>query len=163
MEVVLRDGSGKRQKRVMTTPIFRLPDGTEFTGRRIGLELRTQISKSGKIERHPMKTGFVEHLARALQRVVGDHLRRSGHGEVWRDERTWIEMSSELIVTLSSAVVLTGRERYNELLREATQMKRIRQHVEEYSARGNKQQRNDAEKNPYTRWANENMPKEPKP
>jgi len=48
MEVLLR--TGESEKRVMVTPIFRLPDGTEFTGRRIGPELRTQISKSGKLK-----------------------------------------------------------------------------------------------------------------
>lgn len=48
MEVFLR--TGERQKRVMVTPIFRLPDGTEFTGRRVGPELRQQIAKAGKLK-----------------------------------------------------------------------------------------------------------------
>jgi hypothetical protein len=48
MEVLLR--TGERQTRVMVTPIFRLPDGTEFTGRRIGPELRQQIAKAGKLK-----------------------------------------------------------------------------------------------------------------
>lgn len=50
MEVILRDVRRSRQKRVMVTPIFRLPDGTEFTGRRIGPELRQQIAKAGKLK-----------------------------------------------------------------------------------------------------------------
>jgi len=109
-----------------------------------------------------MRTGFIEQLALALRQVIGDRLRRSGHGEVWKDDRTWIEMSSELTAVLANTIVMTGRERYNELVREAAQMKRIRQHVAEYNARGNKQQKNDSEKNPYARWAAENMPpKEP--
>jgi len=46
MEVLLR--SGKRQKRPIVTPIFLLPDGTEFTGRRASEDLRKRIAATGK-------------------------------------------------------------------------------------------------------------------
>jgi len=49
MEVTLRDG--KRQVRKIVTPIFRLPDGTEFTGRRIGPPLRRKLESAARSRR----------------------------------------------------------------------------------------------------------------
>lgn len=45
MQVLSRGGM---QKRSIITPIFRLPDGTEFTGRRASPVLRTRITKAGR-------------------------------------------------------------------------------------------------------------------
>ncbi len=47
MQVTLRGGIGL-ETRLIATPVFRLPDGTEFTGRRIGPELRTKIARACK-------------------------------------------------------------------------------------------------------------------
>lgn len=47
MEVLFR---GERRKRAVVTPIFRLADGTEFTGRRIGPQLRKQLACAGKLK-----------------------------------------------------------------------------------------------------------------
>lgn len=44
MEVMLRNG--ERQKRYISTPVFRLSDGTEFTGRFSTPELRTRIFRA---------------------------------------------------------------------------------------------------------------------
>lgn len=46
MTVLLRDG--KRQTRPVSTPVFRLSDGTEFTGRRASDELRARIFQAAK-------------------------------------------------------------------------------------------------------------------
>lgn len=48
MEVLLR--SGERQRRPIVTPIFLLPDGTEFTGRRASEDLRKRIAMAGKLK-----------------------------------------------------------------------------------------------------------------
>ena len=45
MEVTLRDGT--RQKRKTVTPVFLLPDGTEFTGRRASGALRRKLVAAG--------------------------------------------------------------------------------------------------------------------
>ena len=51
MEVLLRNGV--RERRPIVTPIFRLPDGTEFTGRRVGGDLRQRIFKAAKPQGSP--------------------------------------------------------------------------------------------------------------
>lgn len=43
LRVLLRNG--KAQTRMMVTPVFRLPDGTEFTGRRVSPELRRKLEQ----------------------------------------------------------------------------------------------------------------------
>lgn len=53
MELLVRGGysgkSGTRREKVnVTTPVFRLPDGTEFSGRRLGGDLRERIVRAGK-------------------------------------------------------------------------------------------------------------------
>lgn len=46
MELLLRNG--KRERRDAVVPVFRLPDGTEFTGRRLGENLRARIIRACK-------------------------------------------------------------------------------------------------------------------
>jgi hypothetical protein len=48
MQVLVRNGGEKPhlEKRVVVTPVFLLPDGAEFTGRRASQELRERIEAS---------------------------------------------------------------------------------------------------------------------
>lgn len=46
MEVLFRNG--ERRKLNVVTPFFRLPDGTEFSGRRVSSDLRARIAKASK-------------------------------------------------------------------------------------------------------------------
>jgi len=49
MEVLVRDsriGEARREKREILMPVFRLPDGTEFNGRRAGEMLRARIIRA---------------------------------------------------------------------------------------------------------------------
>ena len=46
MEIISRNG--ERRVLDVTTPFFRLPDGTEFSGRRASAELREKIARAGK-------------------------------------------------------------------------------------------------------------------
>jgi hypothetical protein len=50
MEVLVRDGcaEARRETREILTPVFRLSDGTEFTGRRAGETLRARIIRAAK-------------------------------------------------------------------------------------------------------------------
>lgn len=47
MEVLSK---GKTQSRRVVTPVFRLPNGTEFTGRRVGSDLRRMITRAAKLK-----------------------------------------------------------------------------------------------------------------
>ncbi len=48
MEIVRSGHDGPREKRDIVTPVFRLSDGTEFTGRRLGKELRAKLVQAGR-------------------------------------------------------------------------------------------------------------------
>jgi len=53
MEVLVRDGRSRRDEtrretREILMPVFRLPDGTEFTGRRAGEALRAKIIRAAE-------------------------------------------------------------------------------------------------------------------
>jgi hypothetical protein len=47
-EMQVRRRSGDFERVEIVTPVFRLPDGTEFSGRRAGPELRARIFKAAK-------------------------------------------------------------------------------------------------------------------
>jgi hypothetical protein len=98
----------------------------------------------------------VDTLSRELHRVVGERFRRSGLGVVWRDEHTWRELAQELVKALGGSIVFVDKEMYNELVREARQMKRVRQRVADYYEMMPKQRQNSS-KSPYAKWAEENM------
>lgn len=103
----------------------------------------------------------LEHLARALKLVVGDQLKRSFNGqEIWRDDHTWREIAGLLSKVLSRNVVLVDAKEYRELVAEANQMKLVRGYVEEYQRRLPKEKQAEKIRNPYARWAAENMSKE---
>ena len=100
-------------------------------------------------------------LATGLRKVIGSHLFRSGLGHVWKDERTWLELARELVEALKGSVVIVEQKEYDRLVAEANQMKVVRSYVAEYQARLPKEKRAEKVRNPYARWAAENMtPKE---
>jgi hypothetical protein len=99
-----------------------------------------------------------ESLAQALKQVVGGELKQANLGEVWRDDRTWRRLADELVMALAGkGVALVDRKLYGQIFADAEQMKLIRAYVEEYKSRLPKQRRQDGIKNPYARWAAENM------
>src|SRR5574338_418563 len=99
-------------------------------------------------------------LASALRKVVGDRLRLSGLGEVWRDDRTWFELAREIDAALRQKLVLVDKKTYDALMADAAQMKVVRGFVEEYEKRRPKDQKKNSgrNKNAYAQWAAENMP-----
>jgi len=100
----------------------------------------------------------VDTLSRALHTVVGERFKRSGLGVVWRDEHTWRELAQGLIKALGGSIVLVDRETYDELVREARQMKRVRQRVDDYYELAPRKHQS-ASRGAYANWAEENMKK----
>lgn len=82
---------------------------------------------------------FTSTFAVILRRVIGGQLKQSGHGTIWHDDRTWQDLSAQLIAALSGPIVLVGRVHYDALMRDAMQMRRIRARFEEYQALGREQ------------------------
>jgi len=97
-------------------------------------------------------------LASALRKVVGGRLQQSNLGEVWREGRTWLELAKELDGALNGKLVLIDRAAFERIRADAEQMKLIRAYVEDYQARRTDAQKKASIKNPYARWAAENMP-----
>lgn len=104
-----------------------------------------------------------EELAKALRRVVGGRLKQSNLGEVWREDRTWLELARELDAVLGG-VVFVKKETYARLVADANQMRTVRKFVEDYQAKLPEARRKEAERNrnPYARWAAENMKEDSK-
>lgn len=99
-----------------------------------------------------------ETLARALKQVVGGNLRRSFNGqEIWRDDHTWRELAGSVARALKGSVVLVEIEEYKRLVADANQFQVIRNYVKEYQARLPKDKQQNVIRNPYARWAAENM------
>lgn len=113
----------------------------------------------------PRVRSLNENLAKALRAVVGGELKQANLGEVWRDDRTWRRLADELVMALAGKVALVDRKIYGQIVAEAENMKLIRAYVEEYKSRLPKEKREAGErsKNPYARWAAENMKPEEKP
>lgn len=103
-----------------------------------------------------------ENLAHALRAVVGGELKQANLGEVWRDDRTWRRIADELIMALAGKIALVDRETYGRIFADAEQMKLVRSYVESYKSMlpKDQKQRGERNRNPYARWAAENMPKE---
>ncbi len=101
-----------------------------------------------------------ESLAQALRAVVGGELKQANLGEVWRDDRTWRRIADELVMALAGKVALIDREVYARIFADAEQMKLIRAYVENYKSRLTKEKQQHGIKNPYARWAAENMKEE---
>jgi hypothetical protein len=104
----------------------------------------------------------VSFLARSLRQVIGNRLKLSGLGEIWRDDRTWLELARELAEALAAVhVVIVGKADYERIASEAAQMRVVRGYVEDYQRHLSKEKRVERIRNPYARWAAENMsPKE---
>jgi hypothetical protein len=98
-----------------------------------------------------------EYLAQALRVVVGGELKQANLGEVWRDDRTWRRIADELVMALAGKVAFVDRKVYGEILADAENMKLVRAYIEEYKSRLPKQKQQDGIRNPYARWAAENM------
>jgi len=98
-----------------------------------------------------------ENLAKALRAVVGGELKQSNLGEVWCDDRTWRRIADELVMALAGKVALVDREVYARIFADAEQMKLVRAYVAEYNSRRTDVQQKASVKNPYARWAAENM------
>jgi hypothetical protein len=97
-------------------------------------------------------------LASALRKVVGGRLKQSNLGEVWRDDRSWLELARELDAALKGRLVLVDGEHYKKLVADAEQMRLVRAYLDEYKSRLSKEKQQNGIRNPYARWAAENMP-----
>ena len=99
-------------------------------------------------------------FARALRRVIGGRLKQSKLGEVWHDDRTWLEIAKELVSAIKgdmSTFVLVEKSVYSKIVAEARQMQLVRKYVEDYQAMLPPARKQASEKNAYARWANEHM------
>jgi hypothetical protein len=99
-------------------------------------------------------------LASALRKVVGGRLQQSNLGEVWREDRTWLELAKELDGALNGKLVLIDRKVFERIHADAEHMREIRKRFEAYEELRSKDQRENGERsrNAYARWAAENMP-----
>ena len=103
-------------------------------------------------------------LASALRKVVGGRLQQSNLGEVWREDRTWLELAQQIDAALRGKVVLVDKKEYDALVADANQFKLIRKYIEEYKARLPPEKKAEASgrRNPYIRWLNDNAEKKQK-
>lgn len=98
-------------------------------------------------------------LASALRKVVGGRLQASNLGEVWREDRTWLELAQQIDAALRGKIVLVDKAAYDTLVTDAEQMRVVRKYIEEYKSRLPPEKRAEASgrRNPYIRWAEEHM------
>lgn len=94
-------------------------------------------------------------LASALRKVIGGRLQQSNLGEVWREDRTWLELARELDGALVGKLVLVDKTIYAGIVADAMQMRLVRQYIEEYKSKLSPEKKRDGERNPYIRWMNE--------
>lgn len=96
---------------------------------------------------------IADSLSFVLRRVVGERLRRSFNGqEVWRDDRTWRELASEVSRALAGSFVILDKTEYRKLVADAEQMRVIRACIDEYKSRLPKEKAVEKIRNPYVRW-----------
>ena len=96
-----------------------------------------------------------------MQNAVGGRFKQSGLGTIWRDEHTWRGLAQELVKSLAGSIVFVDRALYEDLVRDARQMRRVRQRVADYYALTPTHQQ-DNSKSAMARWAEENMKGPPK-
>lgn len=81
-----------------------------------------------------MKT-IEEVFAWALAQVVGRDLVSSGLGNIWRDEYVWRDMAKRVMrQVVNGNLVILHRTAYDELVKDAKQMRVVRARIAEYKA-----------------------------